>query len=113
MSPSQHHHNQYKLTQGMPSAAERVRVIRHTSALADITERGDGFKEDGVEVEAWGWDGEGVALHNADEEKGDEDPPYVGDELLNQMGLKKKKKKKSADEFSVKSCRYADAHPDI
>lgn len=52
MAPFQYYHDQYELTQSMPCAAERVRVIRNLCAQTDGTKRGDGVEEDGVQVEA-------------------------------------------------------------
>ena len=71
----------------MPCATERIRVVGNTRANTDGTECGNGLKEDGVDVEAWGWDREGVALYDADEEEADENPPCVRCELPLQMGL--------------------------
>ena len=71
----------------MPCATERIRVVWNTRAYTGETECGNGFEEDGVDVEAWGWDREGVALYDADEEEADENPPCVRGELPLQMGL--------------------------
>lgn len=80
----------------MPCATERIRVVGNTRANTDGTECGNGFEEDGVDVEAWGRDREGVALYDADEEEADEDPPCVRGELPLQMGLQE-----SAGYFSM------------
>lgn len=77
VSSSQHYDHQYELAQGMPSAAERIMVLRQSCALTYITECGYGLEEDGVDVEALGWNRECVALDNANEEATDEDPPHV------------------------------------
>lgn len=47
------------------------------SGNTDKTERGDGFEEDIIHVEAQGRNREGITLYNADEEEADEDPPSV------------------------------------
>ena len=40
----------------MPCATERIRVIGDSCTLTDVTKCGDNVEEDGIEVEAWGWD---------------------------------------------------------
>ena len=71
----------------MPSAAERVCVIRDSSTQTDGTKCGDSLEEDGIQVESWRWDRECVALDDADKGEAVEDPPSLCGYLFLEVSL--------------------------
>ena len=77
MTTPQHHNDQDEFAKSMPRATKGIIVIWDTSSNTDKTERGDGFEEDIIDVEARGRDREGVTLYDTDEEEADEDPRRV------------------------------------
>ena len=66
MAATQHDDHEDEFADGVPGAAEGVRVVGDAGAEADGAEGGDGVEEDGVDVETGGGDCERGAFDDAD-----------------------------------------------